>query len=57
MEEQNLKLQSMKTDIERKQSEINRNIPEEEHLKSETALNLASAAEKASKVDVGTKIQ
>ena len=57
MEEQNLKLQSMKTDIERKQSEINRNIPEAEHLKSETALNLASAAEKASKVDVGTKIQ
>ena len=36
-------LEKMKADIEKQQSETARNIPEVEHLKSETALNYANA--------------
>jgi len=36
-------LEKMKADIEKQQSETARNVPEVEHLKSETALNYANA--------------
>ena len=41
------KIEKMKTDIKLTQSETARNVPEVEHLKSETILNLATARMKA----------
>ena len=38
-----MELEKMKADIQKQQSETARNIPEVEHLKSETALNYANA--------------
>ena len=57
MEQKRIQIAKAKADIANKMSETDRNIPETEHLKSETALNLATAAEKAQKVNLGTNIQ
>ena len=47
-----LDMENTKADIERKNSENVRNIPEMEHLKSETALNMAKARAEAKKIDI-----
>jgi len=47
-----LDMENIKADIERKNSENVRNIPEMEHLKSETALNMAKARAEAKKIDI-----
>ena len=64
VEEQIIKLQKnaldldkMKSDIANQDSETARNIPEMEHLKSETILNLAKAREAGSKAAVSTRVQ
>jgi len=57
LEKQNLDLQKTKIDIASKASEIQRNIPEMEHLQSETALNLAKANAEANKVPISENIQ
>ncbi len=50
-------LEKTKADIVNKNSETARNIPEVEHLKSETVLNLATAREKAAKVAITRSVQ
>ena len=50
-----LDMENTKADIERKNSENVRNIPEMEHLKSETALNMAKARAEAKKIDIVDK--
>jgi hypothetical protein len=64
VEEQIIKLQKnaldldkMKSDIANQDSETARNIPEMEHLKSETILNLAKAREAGSKAAISTSVQ
>ena len=64
VEEQIIKLQKdaldldkLKADIANQQSETQRNVPEMEHLKSETILNLAKAREAGSKAAVSTRVQ
>jgi len=64
VEEQIIKLQKnaldldkMKSDIANQDSETARNIPEMEHLKSETILNLAKAREAGSKAAINTSVQ
>jgi len=57
LEKQNLDLQKTKIDIASKASEIQRNIPEMEHLQSETALNMAKARAEASKSTISENIQ
>jgi len=52
-----LELDKLQADIANQQSETQRNIPEMEHLKSETILNLAKAREAGSKVAVNTRVQ
>jgi hypothetical protein len=52
-----VELDKLKADIENQESETQRNIPEMEHLKSETILNLAKAREAGSKVAVNTTVQ
>ena len=50
-------LEKTKADINNKNSETARNIPEVEHLKSETILNLAKARETGQKVIIGETYQ
>jgi hypothetical protein len=50
-------LEKTKADIQNKNSETARNIPEVEHLKSETALNLANARARATKTAIETMYQ
>ena len=50
-------LEKTKADIHNKNSETARNVPEVEHLKSETALNLANARATASKTNIETMYQ
>ena len=64
VEEQFIKLQKnaldldkLQADIANQQSETARNIPEMEHLKSETILNLAKAREAGSKAAINTRVQ
>ena len=45
LQKDQISLQKLMADIENKRSETARNIPEIEHLKSETILNLAKARE------------
>ncbi len=52
-----LDLDKLQADIRNQQSETERNIPEMEHLKSETILNLAKAREAGSKAAVSTRVQ
>ena len=64
VEEQIIKLQKnaldldkLQADIANQQSETARNVPEMEHLKSETILNLAKAREAGSKAAINTRVQ
>ena len=50
-------LEKTAADIENKRSETARNIPEVDHLQSETILNLAKAREASQKVAVNSNIQ
>jgi hypothetical protein len=50
-------LEKTAADIENKRSETARNIPEVDHLQSETILNLAKAREAGQRVAVNTNIQ
>jgi len=52
-----LDLDKLQADIRNQQSETERNIPEMEHLKSETILNLAKAREAGSKAAINTRVQ
>ena len=52
-----LSIDKMKSDIANQQSETQRNIPEVEHLKSETILNLAKAREAGTKSVINRTIQ
>ena len=45
-------MEKTKADIANKNSETARNIPEVEHLKSETILNMAKARESAAKTTI-----
>ena len=49
-----ISLEKIAADIENKRSETMRNIPEVEHLKSETILNLAKAREAGTKAAIST---
>jgi len=51
------KIAKMDADVSRQQSETARNVPEVDHLKSETILNLAKAREAGSKSVINTRIQ
>ena len=50
-------LEKMAADIENKRSETARNIPEVDHLQSETILNLAKAREASNKAVISTTVQ
>ena len=52
-----MSLEKTKADIINKNSETARNVPEVEHLKSETILNMAKAREASSKVNINTTYQ
>jgi len=52
-----LSLDKLKADIRNQQSETQRNVPEMEHLKSETILNLAKAREAGSKAAINSTVQ
>ena len=52
-----LSLDKMKSDIANQISETQRNIPEMEHLKSETILNLAKARAAGIKTPISTRVQ
>ena len=52
-----LSLDKLKADIRNQQSETQRNVPEMEHLKSETILNLAKAREAGIKASINTRVQ
>ena len=57
LQEKMMGLEKTKADIHNKNSETARNIPEVEHLKSETVLNLATAREKAHKTVISGMYQ
>ena len=52
-----LDLDKLQADIANQRSETERNVPEMEHLKSETILNLAKAREAGSKAAINTRVQ
>ncbi len=52
-----LSLDKMAADTERQRSETARNVPEVEHLKSETLLNLAKAREAGNSRPINTRVQ
>jgi hypothetical protein len=52
-----INLEKTKADVERQRSETARNIPEVEHLKSETILNLAKAKQAGREVPINQRIQ
>ena len=52
-----ISIDKMKADTARQRSETDRNIPEIEHLKSETILNLAKAREAGTKAAINTTVQ
>lgn len=55
MNKENVQIEKIKADIRYKDSETQRNIPEVEHLRSETALNYANAKIKGSETKKPTK--
>ena len=57
LQKESINLERAKADIANKNSETARNIPEVEHLRSETALNLAKARETNAKIDIQTIVQ
>ncbi len=52
-----LTLDKLRAEISNQQSETQRNIPEMDHLKSETILNLAKAREAGAKSVINTTVQ
>jgi hypothetical protein len=52
LQQDSISLEKTKADIANKNSETARNIPEVEHLKSETILNMATAREKAARTPI-----
>jgi hypothetical protein len=52
-----INLEKTKADVERQRSETARNVPEVEHLKSETILNLAKAKQAGREVPIRQRIQ
>jgi hypothetical protein len=52
LQKDSMALEKTKADIKNKNSETARNIPEVEHLKSETILNMAKAREAAAKTPI-----
>ena len=57
MAEKAVKLEKLQADTARQRSETARNVPEVEHLKSETILNLAKAKQAGREVPIRTRIQ
>jgi len=57
MQKTALSLDKMAADTERQRSETARNVPEVEHLKSETLLNLAKAREAGNSRPINTRVQ
>jgi len=57
MAEKAVKLQKLQADTARQHSETARNVPEVEHLKSETILNLAKAKQAGREVPIRQRIQ
>ena len=57
LQKDSIDLEKTAADIENKRSETARNIPEVDHLKSETILNLAKAREAGNKIAVNGNIQ
>ena len=57
MAEKTVKLQKIQADTDRQRSETARNVPEVEHLKSETILNLAKAKAAGREVPIRQRIQ
>jgi hypothetical protein len=57
MAERAVKLEKVQADTARQRSETARNVPEVEHLKSETILNLAKAKQAGRDVPISTRIQ
>ena len=52
-----LSIDKMAADTERQRSETARNVPEVEHLKSETILNLAKARQAGTTTNINTRVQ
>ena len=57
LQKEAISMEKTKADIANKNSETARNIPEVDHLRSETALNMAKAREAASKVNIQGTVQ
>jgi len=57
MQKNALSLDKMAADTERQRSETARNIPEVDHLKSETILNLAKARQAGTTSNINTRLQ
>ena len=57
MAEKTVKLEKIHADTARQRSETARNVPEVEHLKSETILNLAKAKQAGREVPIRQRIQ
>ena len=57
MAEKSVKLEKIQADTARQRSETARNVPEVEHLKSETILNLAKAKQAGREVPIRQRIQ
>ena len=57
LQKEQIAIEKMAADIENKRSETARNIPEVDHLNSETILNLANARATANKSVINGNIQ
>ena len=57
MAEKQIKIAKLGADVERQLSETARNVPEVEHLKSETILNLAKARAEGTKSTISQRVQ
>ena len=57
MAEKQIKIAKLGADVERQLSETARNVPEAEHLKSETILNLAKARAEGTKSTISQRVQ
>jgi len=57
MAEKQIKIAKLSADVERQLSETARNVPEVEHLKSETILNLAKARAEGTKSTISQRVQ
>jgi len=57
MQKTTIGLEKMAADVDRQRSETARNIPEVDHLKSETILNLAKARQAGTTTNINTRVQ